>query len=136
MRALVPVLLAACSGGAPEIQPLPDCRNLRADATNDVLVIHDVEAWQSFIARQSSEQALRLRTLDLDFARESFLLACYMASSGSTKVHFEPTFRGDELVVEVQTKTPRGVVRNDVVFYRYAAVVRRPNLRATLAVQR
>jgi len=135
MRVLVFILLAACSGGTLEIQLLPDCRSLRHDVTNDVLVIRDVKAWQSFIARQPSEQALRLRTLDIDFARESFLLACYMATSGSTRVRFEPAFRGDELVVEVQTRTPRGVIRNDVVFHRYAAVVNRPNLRATLAIE-
>ena len=43
--------------------------------------------------------------------------------------------KGTDQFVEVRTRTPRGGVRNDVEFHRYAAVVSRPNLRATLAVR-
>ncbi|MHC4849413.1 MAG: hypothetical protein ACYTEG_13280 [Planctomycetota bacterium] len=129
------ILLAGCSGGAPEIRPLPEPHGLRSDAPDEVLVIQDPDSWQSFLARQPSEQALRLRALEIDFARESFVCACFMATSGSTKVRFEPALRGDELVIEVRTTTPRGAVRTDVVFHRYAAIVRRPKLRATLVVR-
>ncbi|MHC4449780.1 MAG: hypothetical protein ACYS0E_06515 [Planctomycetota bacterium] len=135
MRVLILILLAACSGGAPEIRPIAEPHGLRYDAPDEVLLIQDPDSWQSFIARQPSEQALRLRALEIDFDRESFVCACYMATSGSTKVRFEPAFRGDELVVEVRTTTPRGDVRTDVVFHRYAAVINRPNLRATLEIR-
>jgi len=132
---LLVALLLGCSGRPPAVRPLEHASGLQCGIGSGVLVIRDAESWQAFVARQPTEPALRLRDLSIDFARESFVLACHTATSGSTKVRFaEPAFEDGVLVIEARTSTPSGPVRADVVRHCYAAVVGRPAVRAALVV--
>ncbi|MHC4953079.1 MAG: hypothetical protein ACYTGZ_04255, partial [Planctomycetota bacterium] len=117
------------------VRPLGEPHAFATGQESGVFVVSNWEDWQAFLAHQPAEQALRLRALEIDFSRESFVLACHTETSGSTKVKFVPHFRDDVLVIEVRRATPRGPVRNDVVVHHYAAVVERPHLRAELEIR-
>ena len=132
---ILAALLLGCSGRTPAVRPVEQARGLQGGIGSGVVVIRDAESWQAFVARQATESALRLRELSIDFERESFVLACHTATSGSTKVRFsEPTFEDGVLVIEARTSTPSGPVRADVVRHCYAAIVEQPALRAALVV--
>jgi hypothetical protein len=110
------------------IEPLP---GLTAD--RELVVVHDADAWERFLARQPAEPALRLRALDLDFDRQTFVLARYTAGSGATVVHFDARLSDDGVLrIVVRANTPSGIVRQDVVFHHFAAVLDRAGVRAEL----
>ena len=131
MRWWLAVLLLGCSHGGPAIRALDRTHGLACD--RPLLVVHDAEAWEAFLAQQPAEPALRLRQLEIDFARQTFVLARYTAASGSTLVRFAPRMDGDGVLrIEVRATTPSGNVRADVTVHRFAAVVEAPNVRAEL----
>lgn len=133
MRTLPLLLIAACTA-APAIRPLDDARDLRYSGTTEVVAIRDVAVWEEFVGRQSTESALRLRTLSIDFARQTFVFACLMVTSGSTRVEFDAAFENGVLAVRARTRTPKGPVTTDIAFRGYAAVVERPGVEAVLYV--
>jgi hypothetical protein len=110
------VVLAACSA---EIRPLPT-RGLEVPA--GVTVIHDPGTWQAFIARQPAEPALRLRALEIDFARESFVLARLPEPARFAA----PRVRDGVVVIEARPDAGGTLA--------FAALVREPAVRARLVV--
>ncbi|MHC4940031.1 MAG: hypothetical protein ACYTHK_13770 [Planctomycetota bacterium] len=132
MRVLPLLLLATCST-SPAIRPV-DATGLRGSGATEIVTIHGAEQWEEFLARQPTEPGLRLRQLTLDFERQSFVFACVMVTSGSTKVTFNGAMEDGDLTIEVRTRTPSGPVRADIRLHRYAAIVDARQVDAVLLV--
>ena len=134
MRYLL-ILLVACTAGEPAVRPVTNIRGLQAPFESGVTLVRDNDGWQDLLGRQHAEQAMRLRALEIDFTRETFVLAHHTATSGSTRVRFAaPRFEGNLLVIEAHTSTPSGPVRADMVTHCYAAVVAGRNFEAVLRI--